>query len=116
MDIAQDTSTGTPTTIFPEITETVVDISIRSALHYLQYKEILLAADDILTQSIPAELHTACLTFGQLQSLRRACQNLHHCSRHSIIAYSPCTNRSKSHRRRTPDAGQDKTVSHRSPD
>ncbi|GIY19105.1 hypothetical protein CEXT_335671 [Caerostris extrusa] len=70
MDIAQDTSTGTPTTIFPEITETVVDISIRSALHYLQYKEILLAADDILTQSIPAELHTACLTFGQLQSLR----------------------------------------------
>ncbi|GIY04740.1 hypothetical protein CEXT_268111 [Caerostris extrusa] len=72
MDIAQDTSTGkTPTTIFPEMdTETVVDISIRSALHYLQYKEILLAADDILTQSIPAELHTACLTFGQLQSLR----------------------------------------------
>ncbi|GIY48545.1 hypothetical protein CEXT_367451 [Caerostris extrusa] len=30
MDIAQDTSTGTPTTIFPEITETVVDISIEA--------------------------------------------------------------------------------------
>ncbi|GIY88012.1 nucleic-acid-binding protein from transposon X-element [Caerostris darwini] len=70
MDITTDTSPDNPTTIFPAITETVVDISIRSALHYLQYKEILLAAEDILQQSIPAEYHTACLTFGQLQSLR----------------------------------------------
>ncbi|GIY05171.1 hypothetical protein CEXT_97421 [Caerostris extrusa] len=61
---------GHPHHYISEITETVVDISIRSALHYLQYKEILMAADDILKQSIPAELHTACLTFGQLKSLR----------------------------------------------
>ncbi|GIX66919.1 nucleic-acid-binding protein from transposon X-element [Caerostris darwini] len=69
MDIAQDTHIDHPSNIFPEITETIVDISIRSALHYLQYKEILMAADNIL-HSIPSELHTACLTFGQLQSLR----------------------------------------------
>ncbi|GIY12397.1 hypothetical protein CDAR_288841 [Caerostris darwini] len=70
MDITTDTSPDNLTTVFPAITETVVDISIRSALHYLHYKEILMAAEDILQQSIPAEFHTACLTFGQLQSLR----------------------------------------------
>ncbi|GIY21585.1 hypothetical protein CEXT_462741 [Caerostris extrusa] len=65
MDITQAIMTDSTSNLFPEITETIVDISIRSALHYLQYKEILLP-DNILVHSIPAELYTACLTFGQL--------------------------------------------------
>ncbi|GIY64970.1 nucleic-acid-binding protein from transposon X-element [Caerostris darwini] len=48
MDVTTDTSPDNMTTVFPAITETVVDISIRSALHYLHYKEILMAAEDIL--------------------------------------------------------------------
>ncbi|GIY83482.1 hypothetical protein CEXT_54611 [Caerostris extrusa] len=47
MDIAQETTIDHPSNLFPEITETIADISIRSALYYLQYKEIFMAADDI---------------------------------------------------------------------